>query len=222
MTLVKAVFLDIDGTLMDTNYLHIEAWAQAFEEVGARPPRSRIHHEVGKGSEKLITEFVEEDQKAERVSELHSEYYAKLQERGHPLPGAKELIASLVERGYEVWLATSAEPEELEHHMQELGAEGKISGVVSSDEAEESKPAPDIFGLALERAGVFPEDAVVVGDSIWDIEAAKEAGVRVAAVMTGGAFSRAELEEAGAYAVYEDCHELLEAGFPEELNPTNS
>jgi HAD superfamily hydrolase (TIGR01509 family) len=219
MTLVKAVFLDIDGTLMDTNYLHIEAWAQAFEEVGARPPRSRIHHEVGKGSDKLIPEFVE-DGKAERVSELHSEHYGKLQERGHPLPGAKELISSLVEGGYEVWLATSAEPEELEHHMQELGAEDNIAGVVSSDEAEESKPAPDIFGLALERAGVAPEDAVVVGDSIWDIEAAKEAEVRVAAVMTGGAFSRAELEQAGAYAVYEDCAELLEAGFPEELNPT--
>jgi HAD superfamily hydrolase (TIGR01509 family) len=222
MTLVKAVFLDIDGTLMDTNYLHVEAWAQAFEEVGARPPRSRIHHEVGKGSEKLITEFVEDDQKAERVSELHSEHYGKLQERGHPLPGAKELIASLVKRGYEVWLATSAEPEELEHHMQELGAEGKISGVVSSDEAEESKPAPDIFGVALERAGVGPEDAVVVGDSIWDIEAAKEAGVRAAAVMTGGAFSRAELEEAGAYAVYEDCHDLLNDDFPEQLEPTDS
>jgi HAD superfamily hydrolase (TIGR01549 family) len=210
MTLVKAVFLDIDGTLMDTNYLHVEAWAQAFEEVGARPPRLRIHHEVGKGSDKLSPEFVEEDQNAERVSELHSEHYAK------------ELVTSLVEGGYEVWLATSAEPEELEHHMQELGAEGKISGVFSSASSEESKPAPDIFGLALERAGVASEDAVVVGDSIWDIEAAKEAGVRVAAVMTGGAFSRAELEEAGAYAVYEDCHELLEAGFPEELNPTNS
>jgi HAD superfamily hydrolase (TIGR01509 family) len=219
--LVKAVFLDIDGTLMDTNYLHIEAWAQAFEEVGARPPRSRIHHEVGKGSDKLIPEFVE-DGKAERVGEFHSEYYAKLQERGHPLPGAKELVASLVERGYEVWLATSAKPEELEHHMQELGAEGKISGVVSSDEAEESKLAPDIFWLALERAGVSPEDAVVVGDSIWDLEAAKEAGVRAAAVMTGGAFSRAELEEAGAYAVYEDCRELLNDDFPEELNPTDS
>jgi HAD superfamily hydrolase (TIGR01509 family) len=221
MTLVKAVFLDIDGTLMDTNYLHIEAWVQAFEEVGARPPRSRIHHEVGKGSDKLIPEFVE-DGKAERVGELHSEYYGKLQERGHPLPGAKELVTSLVERGYEVWLATSAKPEELEHHMKELGAEDDIAGVVSSDEAEESKPAPDIFGLVLERAGVPPEDAVVVGDSIWDIEAAKEAGVRVAAVMTGGAFSRAELEEAGAYAVYEDCAELLEAGFPEELTPTVS
>src|SRR5215213_8274386 len=96
MTLVKAVFLDIDGTLMDTNYLHIDAWAQAFEEVGERPPRSRIHHEVGKGSDKLIPEFAE-DGKAEQASELHSEYYAKLQERGHPLPGAKELVASLVE-----------------------------------------------------------------------------------------------------------------------------
>ena len=220
--MVKAVFLDIDGTLMDTNYLHVEAWARAFEEVGARPPRSRIHHEVGKGSGKLIPEFVEDDRKAERVSELHSEYYGKLQERGHSLPGAKELVTSLVERGYEVWLATSAEPEELEHHMNELGAEYNIAGIVSSDEAEDSKPAPDIFGLALERAGAAPEEAVAVGDSIWDIEAAKEAGVRVAAVMTGGAFSRGELEEAGAYAVYEDCHELLEAGFPEQLEPTDS
>jgi HAD superfamily hydrolase (TIGR01509 family) len=221
MTLAKAMFLDIDGTLMDTNYLHIEAWAWAFEEVGARPPRSRIHHEVGKGSDKLIPEFVE-DGKAERVSELHSEYYGELQERGHPLPGAKELVTSLAERGYEVWLATSAKPEELEHHMQELGAEGEIAWVVSSDEAEESKPAPDIFGLALERAGVSPEDAVVVGDSVWDVEAAKDAGVRAAAVMTGGAFSRAELEEAGAYAVYDDCHELLDDDFPEKLNRADS
>ena len=220
--MIKAVFLDIDGTLMDTNYLHIEAWAQAFEEVGARPPRSRIHHQVGKGSDRLIPEFVEDDQKAERVSELHSEYYAQLQERGHPLPGAKELVTSLVDRGYEVWFATSAKPEELEHHMKELGAKDNIAGVVSSDEAEESKPAPDIFGLALERAGVSPEEAVVVGDSIWDIEAAKEAGVRAAAVMTGGAFNRAELEEAGAYAVYQDCHELLNDDFPENLNPTDS
>ena len=97
-----------------------------------------------------------------------------------------------------------------------------IDGTLMDTNYLHMKPAPDIFGLALERAGVSPEDAVVVGDSIWDIEAAKEAGVRVAAVMTGGAFSRAELEEAGAYAVYEDCHELLEAGFPEELNPTSS
>ncbi len=218
--MIRVVILDIDGTLMDTNYLHVEAWEQAFEEVGERPPRSRIHHQVGKGSDKLIPEFVKDGEVGKRVSELHGEVYAKLQDRGHPLPGAKELIASLVDGGYEVWFATSAKPEELEHHMEELEAEGKVAGVVSSEEVEGTKPAPDIFELALKRAESSPEEAVAVGDSVWDVEAANEAGVRTAAVMTGGAFSRAELEEAGAYAVYEDCAELLEAGFPEELEPT--
>jgi HAD superfamily hydrolase (TIGR01509 family) len=218
--LIRVVILDIDGTLMDTNYLHVEAWAQAFEEVGQRPPRSRIHHQVGKGSDKLIPEFVKDGGAGERVSELHGEFYAKLQDRGHPLPGATELIASLVDGGYEVWFATSAKPEELEHHMEELEAEGKVAGVVSSEEVEGTKPAPDIFELALKRAQSSPEEAVAVGDSVWDAESAKEAGVRTAAVMTGGAFSRAELEEAGAYAVYEDCAELLETGFPKEVMST--
>ena len=210
------VLLDIDGTLMDTSYLHIEAWAQAFEEVGKRLPRAAIHRQVGKGSDNLIPEFVEVEQAGERVNELHGEFYVKLQERGHPLPGAKELISSLAERGHEVWIATSAQPEELEHHMKELEAEGKVAGVVSSEEVERSKPAPDVFELALERAGSQPEEAVVIGDTVWDIEAGKNTGVKVVAVMTGGAFCRAELEEAGAYAVYEHCAELLkDPDFPE-------
>jgi len=214
--LIRAVLLDIDGTLMDTNYLHVEAWSQAFEEVGERPPRSRIHYEIGKGSDRLIPEFVEYGE----AGELHGEFYAKLQDRGHPLPGAKELLTSLADRGYEVLFATSAKPEELEHHMEELEAEGKVDGVVSSEEVEGTKPAPDIFELALERAGSSPEETVAVGDSVWDVESAKEAGVRTVAVLTGEAFSQAELEEAGAYAVYEDCAELLKAGFPEELEPS--
>ncbi|MCA1730390.1 MAG: HAD family hydrolase [Actinobacteria bacterium] len=218
--MIRAILLDIDGTLMDTNYLHVEAWSQAFEEVGERPPRSRIHYEIGKGSDRLILEFVEDGEAGERASELHGEFYAKLQDRGHPLPGAKELLASLADRGYEVWFATSAKSEELEHHMEELEAEGKVAGVVSSEEVERTKPAPDIFELALERAGSSPEETVAVGDSVWDVESAKEAGVRTVAVLTGGAFSQAELEEAGAYVVYEDCAELLEAGFPEELEPS--
>ena len=218
--MIKAVLLDIDGTLMDTNYLHVEAFAQALEEVGNPVPRAVIHEQIGKGSDKLLLEFVEGEEASQKASELHKEYYAELQDRGQPLPGAKELISSLVERGYEVWLATSANPEELEQYLKSLEAEDKIAGVVSSDDAEESKPSPDIFGLALERAGASKEEAVVVGDSVWDLEAAKEAGVRAAAVLTGGAFSRAELEEAGAYAVYKDCAALLEAGFPEELNPS--
>jgi HAD superfamily hydrolase (TIGR01509 family) len=213
--MAKFVVLDVDGTLMDTNYLHTEAWARAFEEVGHRIPRARLHKQIGKGSSLLIREFVEDEETEERIDELHSEIYAELQEYGHPLPGAKELISSLRERGYEVWFVTSAKDEELEHHMQELEAEGRISGVVNSSAVENPKPAPDIFELALQKAGASPDETVAVGDAVWDVEAADAAGIRTVAVLTGGAFSRQELEEAGAVAVYEDCAELLDSSFPE-------
>jgi HAD superfamily hydrolase (TIGR01509 family) len=213
--MARFVVLDVDGTLMDTNYLHTEAWARAFEEVGHRIPRARLHEQIGKGSSLLIREFVEDEETEERINELHSEIYAELQEYGHPLPGAKELISSLRERGYEVWFVTSAKDEELEHHMQELEAEGRISGVVNSSAVENPKPAPDIFELALQKAGASPDETVAVGDAVWDVEAADAAGIRTVAVLTGGAFSRQELEEAGAVAVYEDCAELLDSSFPE-------
>jgi HAD superfamily hydrolase (TIGR01509 family) len=213
--MAKIVVLDIDGTLMDTNYLHIEAWARAFEEVGHRVPRSELHKQIGKGSSLLIQEFVEDEEKIEKIEELHTEFYGELQEHGHPLPGAKELISSLLERGYEVWFVTSAKDEELEHHMEELEAEGKITGVVNSSAVENSKPAPDIFELTLERAGASPDETVAVGDAIWDIESASAAGIRTVAVLTGGAFSRQELEEVGAVEVYENCAALLESGFPD-------
>jgi HAD superfamily hydrolase (TIGR01509 family) len=213
--MARFVVLDVDGTLMDTNYLHTEAWARAFEEVGHRIPRARLHKQIGKGSGLLIREFVEDEETEERIDELHSEIYAELQEYGHPLPGAKELISSLRERGYEVWFVTSAKDEELEHHIQELEAEGRISGVVNSSAVENPKPAPDIFEQALQRAGASPDETVAVGDAVWDVEAADAAGIRTVAVLTGGAFSRQELEEAGAVAVYEDCAELLDSSFPE-------
>jgi HAD superfamily hydrolase (TIGR01509 family) len=213
--MARFVVLDVDGTLMDTNYLHTEAWARAFEEVGHRIPRARLHKQIGKGSSLLIREFVEDEETEERIDKLHSEIYAELQEYGHPLPGAKELISSLRERGYEVWFVTSAKDEELEHHMQELEAEGRISGVVNSSAVENPKPAPDIFELALKKAGASPDETVAVGDAVWDVEAADAAGIRTVAVLTGGAFSRQELEEAGAVAVYEDCAELLDSSFPE-------
>ena len=213
--MARFVVLDVDGTLMDTNYLHTEAWARAFEEVGHRIPRARLHEQIGKGSSLLIREFVEDEETEERINELHSEIYAELQDYGHPLPGAKELISSLRERGYEVWFVTSAKDEELEHHMQELEAEGRISGVVNSSAVENPKPAPDIFELALQRAGASPDETVAVGDAVWDVEAAAAAGIRTVAVLTGGAFSRQELEEAGAVAVYEDCAELLDSSFPD-------
>jgi HAD superfamily hydrolase (TIGR01509 family) len=213
--MVKVVVLDVDGTLMDTNYLHTEAWARAFEDVGHRVPRVRLHKEVGKGAGLLIREFVEVEETIEKIQDLHSEFYEELQEYGHPLPGAKELISSLKERGYEVWFVTSAKDEELEHHMQELEAEGSVDGVVNSSAVENSKPAPDIFEEALRRAGATTDETVAVGDAVWDVEAAREAGIRTVAVLSGGAYHKEALEEAGAVAVYEDCAALLDSDFPE-------
>ena len=213
--MARVVVLDVDGTLMDTNYLHTEAWARAFEEAGHRVPRVRLHKEVGKGAELLIREFVDDDEEVERIQNLHSEIYGELQEYGHPLPGAKELISSLKERGYEVWFVTSAKDEELEHHMQELEAEGNIEGVVNSSAVENSKPAPDIFEETLRRAEASADETVAVGDAVWDIEAASAAGVRTVAVLSGGAYDEEDLEEAGAVAVYEDCAAILESDFPE-------
>jgi HAD superfamily hydrolase (TIGR01509 family) len=213
--MARVVVLDVDGTLMDTNYLHTEAWARAFEEAGHRVPRYRLHKQIGKGAELLIREFVDDEEKVEKIQDFHSEIYEDLQAFGHPLPGAKELISSLKELGYEVWFVTSAKDEELEHHMRELEAEGTVDGVVNSSAVENSKPAPDIFEETLRRAGATVDETVAVGDAVWDVEAARAAGVRTVAVLTGGAYHKEALEEAGAVAVYEDCAALLDAGFPE-------
>ena len=213
--MARVVVLDVDGTLMDTNYLHTEAWARAFERVGHRVPRVRLHKEVGKGAELLIQEFVEDEETVEEIQNLHSEFYGELQEHGHPLPGARELISSLKERGYEVWFVTSAKDEELEHHMRELEAEDSVDGVVNSSAVENPKPAPDIFEEALRRAGATADETVAVGDALWDVEAARDAGIRTVAVLSGGAYHKVDLEEAGAVAVYEDCAALLDSDFPE-------
>jgi phosphoglycolate phosphatase-like HAD superfamily hydrolase len=125
------------------------------------------------------------------------------------------LISSLKERGYEVWFVTSAKDEELEHHMRELEAEDSVDGVVNSSAVENPKPAPDIFEEALRRAGAKADETVAVGDAVWDIEAAREAGIRTVAVLSGGAFDKETLEEAGAVAVYEDCATLLDSDFPQ-------
>src|ERR671910_20919 len=192
---------------MDTNYLHVEAWARAFEEVGHRVPRVLLHRQVGKGSSLLIQEFVEDEETAEKIDELHSAFYAELQEHGHPLPGAKELIPTLRERGYEVWFVTSAKDEELEHHMSELEAEEVISGVVNSSAVDNPKPAPDIFELALERAGASPDETVAVGDAIWDVEAADGAGIRTVGTSQqarGGAICRWPREERRAQSMAQE------------------
>jgi HAD superfamily hydrolase (TIGR01509 family) len=213
--LIEAVILDVDGTLVDTTYLHVEAWARAFRELGLSVPRAAIHRQIGKGSDKLLPEFVPDEATAKHADERHSALYARLAEHSYALPGAKELLARLKVRGLALWLATSAKPEELQQHLRVLEAEGKLAGIVSSEDVDESKPAGDIFELALHRAGCDAAAAVVLGDTVWDVESAQRAGLRAIGVLTGGAYTRAELEAAGAVAVYPDCAALLAAGFPE-------
>jgi HAD superfamily hydrolase (TIGR01509 family) len=213
--MARLVVLDVDGTLMDTNYLHTEAWARAFEEAGHRVPRVKLHRGIGKGAGLLIHEFVDDEEVAEEIQNLHSEFYEGFQKFGHPLPGAKELVTSLKERGYEVWFVTSAKDEELEHHMQELEADGNIDGVVNSSAVENPKPAPDIFEETLRRAGATADETVAIGDARWDVQAAKAAGIRTVAVLSGGAFHEEDLKQAGAVDVYEDCAAILDSDFPE-------
>ena len=152
-----------------------------------------INKLIGKGSDLLVGEFVEDGEAVEKVTELHSEIYGEMQRHGYPLPGARELIQSLSERGYEVWFVTSGKDEELEPLKERLEPESKIAGIVNSSQVENSKPAPDIFEDTLRRAGAKPEDTVCVGDAVWDVEAAKKAGIKTIGVLTGGAYSAEEL-----------------------------
>ena len=212
------ILLDIDGTLVDTNYLHVDAWARAFHGIGLVIPRAAIHREIGKGSDQFLPVFVKEKKLAERADELHLAEYEKLAQFGFALPGARELLQTLHGDGHALWMATSAKPEEVSQRLDAIGVSKEIvAGIVSSGDVKRSKPAPDIFAEACERAHCRPEQAIVIGDTVWDMQAATGAGTRAVAVLTGGAFSRAELQAAGALAVYEDCADMLAKRFPRDF-----
>jgi HAD superfamily hydrolase (TIGR01509 family) len=212
------ILLDIDGTLVDTNYLHVDAWARAFHAVGLVVPRAAIHRQIGKGSDQFLPVFVKEPKAAERADELHLVEYGKLAEFGFALPGARELVEKLRGDGHALWMATSAKPEEIAERLDKLGVSRDIlAGIVSSGDVARSKPAPDIFVEACKRAHCRPEQAVVIGDTIWDMQAARAAGTHAVSVLTGGAFSAAELRAAGAMAVYEDCADMVAKGFPRDF-----
>ncbi len=214
--MIRVVIFDVDGTLMDTNYLHVEAWARAFTAVKNPVPRAEIHYQIGKGADLMLGALLPEEFH-QQANELHSQFYGEMQHHGSPLPGAKEILSALSSQQIAVWLATSAKSEELEHHVRALEAKDKLAGLVSSADVENAKPAPDIFQLTLERAGSSPQESIVVGDTIWDIQSAKGCGLQTIAVKTGGAFSQQELHAAGAVAMYKDCAELLASGFPNSI-----
>ncbi len=202
-----AVIFDVDGTLVDTNYLHTLAWARGFREAGETVSMSAIHRLIGMGSDQLIEELVNHE--SEEASNGHTAHFEKLMPEIQPFPCAAEILAEVHKRGAKVVLASSASEDELDAMLEAIGpVDGSIDHIVKKDDVEESKPAPDIFRAAIEGAELDPAASLVVGDTLWDIEAAKQCDLPVVGILTGGV-SRQELEEAGAVAVYEDVAQLL-------------
>jgi HAD superfamily hydrolase (TIGR01509 family) len=206
--------LDIDGTLVDTNYQHALAWFRAFTRHDIVLPIWRIHRHIGMGGDQIITALCGEDTESGQGDEIRAaegEEYGKLIGEVRTMRAARELIASLKERGHVVVLASSAKEEEVEAYLDLLEARELADAWTTSADVESTKPAPDLVHAAVSKVDADPSGAVMVGDTPWDVKAALGADVPTMAVMTGG-FSEAELRDAGAVEVYESvaelCHEL--------------
>jgi HAD superfamily hydrolase (TIGR01549 family) len=202
---MRAVLLDVDGTLIDANYHHAIAWYRAFRGHGIVLPVWRIHRHVGMGGDQLIPALAGDDADEDALSDARSDEYQRLIDEVSPLEGARELIADLKQRGHPTFLASSAPQNELDHYLDVLDARELVDGWTTDDDVESTKPEPDLVRAALEKADT--DDAVMVGDTPWDIEAARKAGLATVTVITGG-YSEQELRDAGAAAVYDSLTEL--------------
>jgi HAD superfamily hydrolase (TIGR01509 family) len=202
------VLFDVDGTLLDTNYLHVLAWWQAFVDTGHGPvPMNRIHRAIGMPSERLVHQLLGADD--DETVEAHSSRYEPLRKDVEPFPGTADLVRACAGRGLAVVLATSGKAADLEWMQPAIGAEDALAGATTSEDVQEGKPDPDLLAVAMEQHGLDPRRTVVVGDTVWDVEAARRAELPCIALTCGG-ISAGELTEAGADAVYADPAELLE------------
>jgi HAD superfamily hydrolase (TIGR01549 family) len=206
-----AAILDVDGTLVDTNYHHAIAWYRAFRQNEVLLPIWRIHRHIGMGGDQLVEALAGEQVENERGDDIRaaeSVLYGELMSEVEPLEDARELIEDLKESGHAVVLASSAKKQEVDHYLDLLDARELADDWTTSDDVEATKPEPDLVVAAVEKAG--GGEAVMVGDSTWDCEAAKRVGVDTIAVLTGG-FSESELRDAGALVVYSSIKDLRES-----------
>jgi len=206
-----AAILDVDGTLVDTNYHHAIAWYRAFRQNGVLLPIWRIHRHIGMGGDQLVNALGGEqleNEKGDDIRAAESVLYGELMSEVEPLEDARELIEDLKESGHAVVLASSAKKHEVDHYLDLLDARELADDWTTSDDVEATKPEPDLVVAAVEKAG--GGEAVMVGDSTWDCEAAKRVGVDTIAVLTGG-FSESELRDAGALVVYSSIKDLRES-----------
>ncbi|MFF9817326.1 HAD family hydrolase [Streptomyces sp. NPDC014006] len=207
----RAAVFDVDGTLVDTNHLHVVTWWEALRQAGHRVPMHAVHRAVGLGSTDLIAHLLGEDRDRDQDAQLsaaHTALYGQYFDRLPALSEAGALLKRLHGDGWAVVLATSASGPELKALRRAIDADDAITATASSDDVEEGKPAPEPVEHALELAGVSAERAVFVGDTVWDMQAGRRAGVRCVGVLCGG-IPRADLEEAGAQAIYANPADLL-------------
>ena len=210
--MAKAVIFDVDGTLVDSVDLHAQAWRDAFADWGFEFDLKRIRDQIGKGGDQLLPVFLTPEQIEEHGKKLEEHRGHILKERYlhqiQPFPSVPALFRRILDDGRRVALASSAKGDELQFYKERAGIADLIHAETSSSDAERSKPHPDIFQAALERLGLSPADAVVVGDTPYDAEAAGKAGVRTIGLMCGG-WTEAQLRDAGCVAVFRDPADLL-------------
>jgi HAD superfamily hydrolase (TIGR01509 family) len=203
-----AAILDIDGTLVDTNYQHAIAWFRAFRQSGVILPIWRIHRHIGMGGDQLVASLTSpefDEEKGDDIRAAEKALYLALIDEVQPMQGARELVEELKRRGHTIVLASSAKSNEADHYIELLGVRDLADDWTTSADVEKTKPEPDLVQAALDKAGT--KKGVMVGDTPWDVEAAKRAKVPTIGVLTGG-FARSELEEAGAECVFESIAEL--------------
>jgi HAD superfamily hydrolase (TIGR01509 family) len=205
------VLFDVDGTLVDTTFLHAVCWAEALRQSGYHVPMSNIHHAIGMGSNELLDHLLGADRTGgddDEMDAAHLALYKQYWGRLTPLPGAAALVRECASRGLAVVLASSASEEELDALRSALDADDAIAAATSSNDAEAGKPAPDILAAALERSGLAANRAVFVGDAVWDGKAAQRAGVPFVGLTSGGT-PDVDLRSCGAIEVWRDPAELV-------------
>jgi len=211
--MTRGVLFDLDGTLVDTVYLHAVCWWQALRQHGLDVDTARAHRAIGMGSDRILDNLAPD--RPDRADDdgiraAHSALYAQYWDRVRPTAGARDLVRAVAARGLRVVLASSAGPAELAAVRRALGVDQYVDTATGAADARHSKPAPDIVEVALDRSGLEPADAVFVGDSVWDVEACQALSVPCVGLLTGG-WSTAELRDAGAVDVYHDPRALLAA-----------
>jgi HAD superfamily hydrolase (TIGR01509 family) len=205
--------LDIDGTLVDTNYHHALAWFRAFRQHQLVLPIWQIHRHIGMGGDQMVAALTDERVERELGDEIRAAektLYLQLIDEVQPMRGSRELLEDLRRRGHQIVLASSAKAEEVDHYLDLLDARGLARAWTSSADVEQTKPKPDLVKAALAKGESKPGEALMIGDTPWDVRAARRAGVETIAVLTGG-FAPEEVTESGAVAVFESVSELCAA-----------